>query len=330
LDNSSFVEIASLDSELRPASQVRARKDEDAVDAYAEAIDDMPAVTVYVDRTGTRWLADGYHTVSAATKAGRTEVKAKVINGEYLESFGFACKANRKHGIRPSAADKRRRVESALLIPEVAGSSNRAVAALCEVSESFVRNVRSESGAHETHVEAVDVPMARESIEPQVRVGRDGKVYPATRKDAAHRMPTPLVVGKGQDVPKPVEPVAAVVESAPLVVGQSRVNGVLGADPPDIAALRAAGKIPPNTIVEITETEGGHTFEDIKADVEARKAQEDEVPDADWLAALPLSSQLKDVPLKTFQSEALAYRHCVKYARNFGKMVAQEFNTPRQ
>jgi hypothetical protein len=172
--------------------------------------------------------------------------------------------------------------------------------------------------------------MARESIEPQVRVGRDGKVYPATRKDAAHRVPTPLVVGKGQDVPKPVEPVAAVVESAPPVVGQSRVNGVLGADPPDIAALRAAGKIPPNTIVEITETEGGHTFEDIKADVEARKAQEDEIGDADWLAAMPLSGQLKDVPLKTFQSEALAYRHCVKYARNFGKMVAQEFNSPRQ
>lgn len=100
-------------------------------------------------------------------------------------------------------------------------------------------------------------------------------------------------LGKPKPEPKP---------EIPRSQFKTEINGQVATDPPDIAKLRAAGKIGANVVVEITEPEPDEEPEAVPAAELPAGMTEDE-----WVAALPLSSALAETPLKIFQDDARRY-----------------------
>ncbi len=114
-------------------------------------------------------------------------------------------------------------------------------------------------------------------------------------------------------------------------VGKSKVNGEIVDDPPDVAAARALGKIAPDVMPEITESVEGATIESVSEEIEEQKAMtDDSLSDEDWLATLPLYSQLADICLKTFREDALAYRDLEKHRKTFIYHVTRTINKCRR
>jgi hypothetical protein len=112
----------------------------------------------------------------------------------------------------------------------------------------------------------------------------------------------------GKPTAKQVEEAAQAVAPKP-VNGKSRVNGHLTDDPPDVAAARAAGKISPDVVVEVTDPGETPSAESVREEHEERESIASEgQSDEEWLATLPLRAVLDGVPLKTFEEDALAFR----------------------
>jgi hypothetical protein len=156
------VSILEIDKELRPASLMRVTLDQQAVAEYADLLDDLPPVQLRYDpEYKIHWVEDGAHTITACRERGRHAIEARVVAGTYRQAFEAACKANAKRGVRLTNADKRARVESAR--KEWPQLSQRDLAAVCNVSQSFVGKLDREAGEHGIHV------------------GRDGKTYQARR-----------------------------------------------------------------------------------------------------------------------------------------------------
>lgn len=146
--------------------QTRARLDDETVTDYSVAMlggAEFPPVVLFKSMDGTLLLADGFHRVAAARKAGHVEIPAEVRVGERKDAIAYALSANAKHGLRRTNADKRRSVEIALR--EFVDQSDRRLAELCCVTDFLVRSVRSQVRDSRT------LSAAR-------RVGKDGKTYP--------------------------------------------------------------------------------------------------------------------------------------------------------
>jgi hypothetical protein len=182
-------EHLDIDKLVRDAGcQPRARLNMDTVAEYAEAMQQdgvtFPPVTVYYD--GRRHiLADGYHRVAAAERAGRRTIAADVRQGVRRDAVLHSVGANAAHGLRRSNEDKRRAVETLLRDEEWGKWSNPAVAKACGVSIEFVRQLRPQVATVATSAE---------------RTGLDGKSYPATREGANTAQTRPA------DSPQPVAP----------------------------------------------------------------------------------------------------------------------------
>jgi hypothetical protein len=115
----------------------------------------------------------------------------------------------------------------------------------------------------------------------------------------------------------------------PKPTGQSRVNGELVDDPPDIAKQRAKGLIPEGVIPDITEREG-ETLEDVKEDIDERESIKSEQSSDDaWLDDLPLSKVLKDRPLKRFRAESLKFRSTEKMRDSLKRKLSELVNSSR-
>lgn len=136
-------------------TQPRAALSDAAVQEYADAMiagDIFPAVDVFYDGANY-WLVDGFHRIEAAKLARRKTFLTKVHQGQHRDAILFSCGANAKHGLRRTPADSRRAVERILNDAEWSGWSNRKIAEHCQVSESFVRNIRSELSAFRAQIE---------------------------------------------------------------------------------------------------------------------------------------------------------------------------------
>ncbi len=143
-------------------TQMRAALDPDTVQEYLDAMQpvgwgDFPAVIVYYDGKD-HWLADGFHRVEAYRLAAANldqpaSVPADVRSGTRRDAILHAAGANASHGLRRTNADKRRAVETLLRDDDWRHWSNREIGRRCNVSESFVREVKKDLGidtAHET------------------------------------------------------------------------------------------------------------------------------------------------------------------------------------
>jgi len=143
--NPRHVQLASI--RLDGGTQARERLNDEAVAEYAAAIQDghaFPPVTIINDGH-TLWLADGFHRVAAAQRAGQDRILANVNNGTMVEAILTAAGSNAEHGVRRTNADKKRAVAMVLSLPGYAQRSDREIARLCAVTHPFVASCRRTS-----------------------------------------------------------------------------------------------------------------------------------------------------------------------------------------
>lgn len=161
------VEIAFEDIDVDAGTLSRPVQEEVA-EEYAELMKGgtaFPSVDVY-EEGGRYFLADGFHRLIAALKAGKQTITANVHQGGRLDALKAALGANETHGLRRSIEDKRFAVGKALT--EFSDLSDRAIAELCHVSPTSVGE-RRKLLPPTVHVDSSP------DAEPEKRRGRDGK-----------------------------------------------------------------------------------------------------------------------------------------------------------
>ena len=134
-------------SDVRTDGNTQSRKalDEVVVSEYAEAMsggDQFPPVVAFHDGSAY-WLADGFHRVMAASKAGLSSIPAIVNRGTRRDAVLYSVGSNAGHGLRRTNADKRLAVMMLLEDEEWSQWSDREIARRCAVHNSFVSRVRA-------------------------------------------------------------------------------------------------------------------------------------------------------------------------------------------
>lgn len=165
------VALTEIDPKLRPASQMRAHLDKDAIADYALKLSHLPPVKLKYDRSaGHHWVIDGAHTLTAAKSAGLDRFPAIVTNGSYEDAWREAAKENEGHGVRLTTEDRRARVRKAS--EQFPGLSSRQYAALCNVSHNLVWHVLGKER---------QLSQSDNSEGPTTVTGKDGKQYRSTK-----------------------------------------------------------------------------------------------------------------------------------------------------
>ena len=179
--------------------QSRVRVDDATVMEYVEAWKagaDFPAIDVFHSDDRIHYLADGFHRLLGAKKAGELSIPSRLHKGSARDAFLFACTANQTHGLRRTNADKRHMVTRFLSDQEWAKWSDRRIAEQCGVSQTFVSSLRSQVTTVVTSNSADDLPVPR--------VGIDGKHYlPArSRANAADQVQPELSIARVSFTPQ--------------------------------------------------------------------------------------------------------------------------------
>lgn len=174
-------------------TQPRARLDDAIIEEYAEAMiagDVFPPVTTFHDGA-VYWLADGFHRVNAALRAGRETIEATVHQGTQRDAILWSISANATHGLRRTNEDKRRAVTRLLSDPEWAGWSNREIARRAAVDDKFVGTVRQALSADNPQIDerrvtrnGTEYVMQTAGIGQAVQTEHVG-AQPATQRDDA-------------------------------------------------------------------------------------------------------------------------------------------------
>lgn len=136
-----------LDQKLQSRTEIN----EQTIEDYSDAIklgDEFPPVLVYFDGVHY-YLTDGYHRYHAHKKAGKAGIACEVVNGTFRDAILRATGVNGKHGMRRTYADKRKAVMTLLDDFEWSMWSNSEIARQCEVSPTFVANLRESGGPAE-------------------------------------------------------------------------------------------------------------------------------------------------------------------------------------
>lgn len=159
------------------AIQPRAVIDDEAVAEYAAALaagSDFPPIVVFFDGT-RRWLADGWHRVRAAHRAGLAVLPAEIRQGSRRDALLFALSANQTHGLRRTNADKRRVVLTMLSDGQWKRWSDREIARRCGVTHPFVAEMRTSGNGFQ-----IDEPPTRTAE-------RRGRTYEMDTRAIGHR-----------------------------------------------------------------------------------------------------------------------------------------------
>lgn len=285
-----------LDPELQP----RTAMSEETIEEYREALEraeadgepvTFPPIMVF-DVDGSLFVTDGFHRVESVRRHERTEtIRAEVRKGTREQAIIAAAGANGTHGLKRTPDDKRRAVAMVLRTEDGASWSDAEIARWCAVSHPFVAKLRA----------------ATCNVSSQtMRRGRDGRTYNTAN------------IGKKPAVETPDRRVAE-----PKPIGQSRVNGVLQPDPPDVAKWRAEGRIAEDDIPEITEPESATTTDEIREEIEEAKGKtEDDLPDDDWLAQFPVYEKLTGLQKRTFREDAISYRRLEQARNAYARAIA--------
>jgi uncharacterized ParB-like nuclease family protein len=146
--------LASILQEIRidairhdPELQMRdAGVDVGIVAEYADAMEagaKFPPIVVYFDGEAY-WPADGFHRLDAAKKVGRETIWAEVHDGGKRDALLHAVGVNAFHGLRRTAADRRRAIVAMLRDPQWARWSDREIGKRCAVDHKTVAKVRAD------------------------------------------------------------------------------------------------------------------------------------------------------------------------------------------
>jgi hypothetical protein len=151
-------------------TQARVGNNEETVESYAEAMRDgrwawgsSNAVIVYVDAEWVYWLADGFHRVEAAQRAGLATVLADVREGTRRDAVLYAAGANAEHGLRRTRADIRQAIAVLLRDEEWRQWSDREIAKHSRCDHKTVGSVRT------------DLIATGEIPQSTTRIGADGR-----------------------------------------------------------------------------------------------------------------------------------------------------------
>lgn len=158
---------------IAAGTQVRLEVSVDTVADYAEAMErgvKFPPVVLFHD--GKRYhVADGFHRILAATRKKFVDIDALVFAGTNANALWFALGANKANGLRMSRGDIRNAIEIALKMwPE---KTQQEIADQIGCSQNYVSEIQNQFIA------------SAKLIVPPARVGKDGKIYPATKKKQA-------------------------------------------------------------------------------------------------------------------------------------------------
>lgn len=193
-------ESTQSSDEILPISQIRrdggtqprSRLNEEVVAEYAADMQSgkvFPPVVVFFDGQDY-WLADGFHRVEAAKQAGSQDIRVDLRHDTRREAVLHSVGANAIHGLRRTAADKRRAVIRLLSDPEWSKWSNNEIARQCGVDEGLVRSIKRELSSD-------DLKMDSAYINQRFGVDRQ------TVKDAKQRLgeaPNQRIVQRGGTV----------------------------------------------------------------------------------------------------------------------------------
>lgn len=169
-----MVDIPVRDIISSTDTQARVMLRDATIRGYAELIADgtaFPAIVVFTDGS-SYWLADGFHRLAAHKQAGKDSITAIVKLGSKRDATRYACRANGKHGLPMSIADKRRAVElmlndldvaEALRDPDDDTWTQRKVAQHCGVSHTFVSNLLRERDQRGGNVAAPPRPVEQQA-----------------------------------------------------------------------------------------------------------------------------------------------------------------------
>ncbi len=175
-----FIPIAELADE--PTLQVRIAIDPEVVEYYAECMQTLeemkkfPAAEVFFDGE-KKYLADGHHRRDAAIRAGHDVLWAVVKEGSRADALWTAIQRNAKQGCNLKPKDRKRSI--LLALQQLPDKSTSQIAEIVGCKQQYVSKIK---------VQAESDPEFRDSLlgKPDRKVmGRDGKLYPATRKTPA-------------------------------------------------------------------------------------------------------------------------------------------------
>lgn len=130
--------------------QLREALSEDTVAEYAEAMRNgakFPPVIVFFDqKTREYYLADGFHRVEAAQRAGLTGIEAEQRIGDYYAAEAYACGAN---SVLPRSSETKKRCVMRLWEHREAhfgkkDPSDREIANLAKLPRSTVKTIISQ------------------------------------------------------------------------------------------------------------------------------------------------------------------------------------------
>lgn len=175
--------------------QVRvAGLDEDKVEQYAVILaeqGEMPPIIVFREPgTDVLYLADGFHRVEAARRAGLTEIQAEVRPGGFDGAYEYAEEANLEHGLALSIQDKRAIFERRLARGhEWANLSDRAIAKVLGVDQKTIGNWRKSSLTEEISSVSGNEGKKRAVVTADGRVMKTSKIQRANKKRAAKPQP---------------------------------------------------------------------------------------------------------------------------------------------
>lgn len=146
-------------------TQAREKIDQKTVTDYSESILDkqiLPPLEVFYDGI-FYYLVDGFHRYFAYNQNGIKEVEVEVQNGTLRNAIEYSLKANSKHGLRRTVADKRKSVLTALDDMEWSLLTNREIAKMCDVSHTFVSLVKDKLNSAKTEPKKKDTDYSKKN-----------------------------------------------------------------------------------------------------------------------------------------------------------------------
>lgn len=263
-------------------------------------------------------VLDGWHRYKAYKEAG-VPFDVADWDGEYGSPLKFAIAENLdRRDLTPSqraalAVEVKRRIEAETL-PLVGGDRmpGRGVDHFGNNSKMVQPRHARDEAAEALRVNSHYVNDAERiqdaSPETFAEVKAGTKTIPQAKRELGLAKPKP----KPEPKPEPDDDPWADVEPEPEPEPNCVVNGVPGYDA-DVARLKAAGRIPAGVTATVEDPGGdvggfAAALEAAEEEQVERAAKVDDLSDEEWLATLPLSSELDGVSLKRFRIEAVTFR----------------------
>ena len=156
------LDVIRLDGDTQP----REKLDDERVDLYAENMKDgdkFPPIIVHHDGSNY-WLSSGFHRYFATKKIGYASIECEVITGTLEDAQIYACGANAKSVLMPTAADNKRSVMRLMSLESSKNWTNAQIARHVGCSKMTVGRIKS-------------------SLEPKVQKAPADSKKTYTRKD---------------------------------------------------------------------------------------------------------------------------------------------------